>query len=171
MANSNGLVNWYALHTRPRNEKKVTERLAEQGFEVFCPLIKTLRQWSDRKRKVQVPMFPSYIFCRITEKDRNRLLQDPGVMNFVFWLGKPAVVREEEIAAIKKISEIGEEVRVASERLKKGKQVKISEGPFKGLTGKVDKIDNRKVIVWIEQLGCMVRFKYKTEMAEKSREL
>jgi hypothetical protein len=55
--------------------------------------MKTLRQWSDRKKKVQIPMFPSYIFAHTNESERYQLLMDPGVLNFVFWLGKPAIVR------------------------------------------------------------------------------
>ena len=131
---------------------------------MFCPLIKTVRQWSDRKKKVQVPMFPSYIFCRISAQERHLLLQDPGVLNFVFWLGEPAIVREEEIDAIKTIADIGEEILVESNHLEQGKEVKIPDGPFKGLMGRVDKIDNRKVMVFVEQLGCMVSFKYKVEV-------
>jgi transcription antitermination factor NusG len=154
---------WYALYTKPRNEKKVAERLLKNDFEVYCPLIKTLRQWSDRKKKVQVPMFPSYIFCRIAEPERYQLLMDPGVLNFVFWLGKPAVVRDEEIEAIRKIVKEGDEVKVEADQLKKDQLVTIPEGPFKGLTGKVDSIDKRKVLVYVEQLGCIVSFRYKVE--------
>jgi transcription antitermination factor NusG len=154
---------WYALYTKPRNEKKVAERLSKQGYEMYCPLVKTLRQWSDRKKKVHVPMFPSYIFCRINEIERHQLLMDPGVLNFVFWLGKPAEVREEEIEAIRKISNHGDEIKVEANRLEKGQFVKIPEGPFRGLTGKVDSVDKRKVQVYVEQLDCIVSFKYVIE--------
>jgi transcriptional antiterminator RfaH len=75
----------------------VTERLTKTGFEMYCPTIKTLRQWSDRKKKVEAPMFPGYIFAHVNEKERLAILNDPGVLNYVFWLGKPAVVREEEL--------------------------------------------------------------------------
>ena len=154
------MKNWHALYTKPRNEKKVAERLSENEFEVFCPLIKTVRQWSDRKKKVQVPMFPSYIFACVNEADRHELLKDPGILNFVFWLGKPAVVRDEEMAAIKTIAEGGDDIRVTGSGFEKGQFVRIPEGPFKGLTGTVNKLDSRKVIVYVEQLDCMVSFKY-----------
>lgn len=105
-------------------------------------------------------MFPSYIFCRISDSDRHHLLMDPGVLNFVFWLGKPAVVRDDEIEAVKKIANHGDEVKVEANQLEKGQFVKIPEGPFRGLDGIVDKIDKRKVLVFVEQLGCVVSFKY-----------
>lgn len=160
---SKQIEHWYALYTKPRNEKKVVERLGQSGFNVYCPLVKTLRQWSDRKKKVQLPMFPSYIFCRIVEHKRHLLLEDPGVLNFVFWLGKPAIVRDDEIAAIRKIAEVGDDVKVEANTLKKGERVKIPEGPFKGLTGVVNKLDKRKVLVFVEQLDCIVSFKYMVE--------
>lgn len=155
------MKNWYAVYTKPRSEKKVTERLSDTGLEVYCPLIKTLRQWSDRKKKVQLPMFPGYVFVCVSEIERAVVLQDFGVLNFVFWLGKPAVIRENEIATIRKIAENGEEININSEGFEVGRMVKIPEGPFKGMTGIVDKLDKRKVIVLVEQLGCMVSFRYK----------
>lgn len=126
-------------------------------------MVKTLRQWSDRKKKVQLPMFPSYIFAQTNEAERQQLLMDPGVLNFVFWLGKPAIVREEEMEALKRIAETGEDVHVAGSGFEKGQFVTIPEGPFKGLTGTIDKVDSRKVIVFVEQLDCMVSFKYRVE--------
>jgi transcription antitermination factor NusG len=154
--------NWHVIYTKPRNEKKVAARLIDSGYDIYCPLVKTLRQWSDRKKKVQVPMFPSYVFVRVDEKERQGVLQDPGVLNYVFWLGKPAIVRDKEMEAVRQIAEKGEEITVESGRLEKGQFVEIPEGPFKGLTGTVDAVDNRKVIVFIEQLDCKVQFRYQT---------
>ena len=154
------MKSWHVLYTKPRNEKKVAERLTENDFEVYCPLIKTLRQWSDRKKKVQVPMFPSYIFCCVDDTERHLLLQDPGILNFVFWLGKPAIVRDEEIEAIKMIAASGDEIKVEGSGFEKGQFVDIPTGPFKGMSGVIDKLDSRKIIVYVEQLGCMVSFKY-----------
>lgn len=108
-------------------------------------------------------MFSSYIFAYTNELERPFLLHDPGVLNFVFWLGKPAFVRDDEMEAIKKIEAAGDEIQVEGVRLEKGQLVTIPEGPFKGLTGKVDKLDSRKVIVFVEQLDCMVSFRYRVE--------
>ena len=108
-------------------------------------------------------MFPSYIFAHTNEVERQKLLLDPGVLNFVFWLGKPAIVREAEMEAIRKIAGAGEEVLVTGIGFEKGQFVTIPEGPFKGLSGRVDKLDSRKVIVYVEQLDCMVSFRYVVE--------
>ncbi len=151
------------LYTKPRNEKKAADRLTAKGYQVYCPVIRTVRQWSDRKKKVLVPMFSSYIFAYTDELERPHLLYDPGVLNFVFWLGKPALVRDGEMEAIKKIESIGDEIQVEGVRLQKGQLVTIPEGPFKGLSGKVDKLDSRKVIVFVEQLDCMVSFRYRVD--------
>lgn len=108
-------------------------------------------------------MFPGYVFVRVSENERSLILQDSGVLNYVYWLGKPAVVRDNEIDAIKEIAENGEEININSDTFEVGKLVKIPGGPFKGMTGRVDKLDKRKLIVLVEQLGCMVSFKYKAE--------
>jgi transcription antitermination factor NusG len=155
--------NWYVLYTKPRSEKKSSDRLLQEGYEVYCPLIKTMRQWSDRKKKVSLPMFPSYIFIHIDEKSRQEPLRDPGVMNYIYWLGKPAIVREEEIKAIREIENQGSDIVVQGSGFERGQFIEIPDGPFKGLAGTVDKVDNRKVLVYIEQLGCIVQFYYKTE--------
>jgi transcriptional antiterminator RfaH len=157
------MISWHAIYTKPRSEKKVAERLSEQEIEVYCPLIKTVRQWSDRKKKVQLPMFPGYVFVRVSELERTEVLQDYGVLNFVFWLGKPAIVRDNEIEAIREIAEHGNEVNIQSKSFEVGQLVTIPDGPFKGMSGKIDKLDKRKIIVLVEQLGCTVSFKYKVE--------
>jgi transcription antitermination factor NusG len=151
---------WYVLYTKPRNEKKVAERLSLAGYEMYCPLIRTLKQWSDRKKHVSVPMFPSYIFIRIEEAARKDVLRDQGILNYVFWLGKPAVIRDNEIEAIKRIEAQGSEIKVEGGKPEKGQMVEIPEGPFKGMIGRVDKVDRTRVLLYIEQLGCIVQFKY-----------
>jgi len=157
------ITHWYVLYTKPRSEKKVTDRLTDTGYEVYCPLIRTMRQWSDRKKKVSVPMFPSYIFIHIDVKRRQEPLQDSGVMNYVYWVGKPAVIRDKEIEAIKEIENKGSDIVVQGSGFERGQFIEIPDGPFKGLNGTVDKVDNRKVLVYIEQLGCIVQFYYKAQ--------
>ncbi|XOV91191.1 MAG: transcription termination/antitermination NusG family protein [Bacteroidota bacterium] len=76
------LSHWYVLYTRPRNEKKVIQRL-ENEFEVFCPLVTTKRQWSDRKKKVSEPLFRSYVFVKVTEAERQDVLRTPGVVCYI----------------------------------------------------------------------------------------
>ncbi|MEM6522314.1 MAG: UpxY family transcription antiterminator [Bacteroidota bacterium] len=149
---------WFVVYTKPRSEKLVTKRLIDQSVEVFCPLINTVRQWSDRKKKVQLPMFTGYIFVHISEKDLARVREDKGVLNFVYWLGKPAVVKDQEIEAIAKIAEIGKSIQIKNMDLDKGSPVVLPDGPFKGCEGYVDRIDKGKVSIHIHQLGCLVHF-------------
>jgi transcription antitermination factor NusG len=91
---------WYVIYTQPRNEKKVAERLQNLGITVYCPLITIIKQWSDRKKKVQVPLLNSYVFVHLNDKDREAVFQVSGVVRYLFWLGKPAIVRDEEIQAL-----------------------------------------------------------------------
>ena len=154
------MKNWLVIYTKPRNEKKVAERLEQEGFEAYCPLIQTMRQWSDRKKKVSVPMFPSYVFVHISEKERLEIVKVPGVMNFIFWQGRPAIVRDEEIESVRHIEEKGQNVEVSALQVEKGQLITIPSGPLKGQKGVVDKIDKKTMLIYIEQLGCQVRFRY-----------
>ena len=101
-----------------------------RGIELFCPLIVTIRQWSDRRKKVKIPMFTSYVFAHIDAKGFGVVRCDTGVLNFVYWQGKPAVIRNEEIEPIKRIASQGTDITVESEHVKIGDEVRIKEGPF-----------------------------------------
>ena len=148
------------IYTKPRNEKKISERLVAKGFEVYCPLVTTVRHWSDRKKTVKVPMFTSYVFARVAEMERVSILEDPGVLNFVYWQSHPAVVRQQEIEAIRKIEQHGLDVEVSGHRPSKGESIEITEGPFKGLSGEVRKLDKRRLSVWVESIKSLVTFNY-----------
>lgn len=151
---------WYLIYTKPRNEKKVAERLEKGGYTVYCPLVKSLRKWSDRKKKVQIPMFTSYVFIYMTERDHATVMRDPGVLFFIFWLGKLAIVKDHEIAAIREIVANAEDIKVSALKVTKGQMIRIKEGTFKGLGGKITSVSKNIVIIYIEQLGCQIQFKY-----------
>jgi transcription antitermination factor NusG len=93
---------WLAVYSRPRWEKKVNQLLTEKGFESYCPLNKVRRKWSDRVKVVEEPLFKSYVFVKVKEEDRTAVRMTSGVINFVYWDGKPAVIKEREINAIKR---------------------------------------------------------------------
>ena len=93
-------MNWYAIYTKPRNEKKVTETLNSMGIEAYCPMVTSIKQWSDRKKKVTAPVLPSYVFVKIEEQKRNEVFQVAGIVRYVYWLGKPAIIRAIEIEAL-----------------------------------------------------------------------
>lgn len=144
---------WYVLYTKPKNEKKVYERLSLQGFECYCPCQKILKQWSDRKKWVEEPVFKSYVFIKIpsTYVERITILQTPGVVRFLFWLGKEAVVKQSEIEVIQKF--LGEYNSVEITSFEVGSKLKIRDGVLKGMDGTVDYQTDKEVILKIERLG------------------
>ena len=92
--------NWYVVYTRPRWEKKVAARLLEAGIEHYCPLNKVQKQWSDRKKVVHEPLFKGYVFVLVDELRKWDIKSVDGILNYVYWLGKPALVKQEEIDTI-----------------------------------------------------------------------
>ena len=146
---------WFVIYTKSRNEKKVAELLQKNGVEVFCPLVKLKKNWSDRKKIVETPLFKSYVFVNLSEKDRNVVFNVPGVIRYVFWLKKPAVVRDSEIESLKTI--LHETIDSFSiENYQIGDTVKISEGVFKGLDGVIEKQSNNKLHVILENVGIKI---------------
>ena len=93
---------WYAIYTKPRWEKKVHALLTEKKIESYCPLNKVRKKWSDRMKTVEEPLFKSYVFARVSEEEQTRVRMTAGVMNFVYWQGKPAIIRAKEIETIRK---------------------------------------------------------------------
>ena len=98
------IKNWYAIFTKPRSEKKVLQRMLDNDIEAFLPLIKTVRQWSDRKKTLEVPLIPSYIFVFLPERELYRTLPIQGTVSVLKHLGKPAKVREVEIENLRILS-------------------------------------------------------------------
>jgi transcription antitermination factor NusG len=144
---------WFAIYTRPRWEKKANLLLVEKGVESYCPLNKVKRKWSDRMKVVEEPLFKSYVFVKIAETDRSMVRMTSGVINFVYWNGKPAVIKEKEIQNIKRFLDEFENVEVHPLELKTNQRVKIASGPLMDQEGKVLDVRNKKVKVAIDSLG------------------
>ncbi|MBL7732623.1 MAG: UpxY family transcription antiterminator [Chitinophagaceae bacterium] len=144
---------WLAVYTRPRWEKKVFQLLAEKGFEAYCPLNKVRRKWSDRVKVVQEPLFKSYVFVRIGDKERSSVRLISGTINFVYWNGKPAVIKEKEISAIKRFLDEHENVEVRQTPLKVNERVRVTNGTLMDQEGKVLAIRRKTVQVAIDSLG------------------
>lgn len=143
-------THWRAFYTRPKHEKKVHDRLMEQGFEVFCPIVKTRIRWSDRWKKVYKPVLPGYIFAHVDERQRLEVVQDPSIINTVFWNKKPALVREEEIHAMKYLLHGAEED--FSDTYADGDSVTITNGEFRGLQGVVIRVNKQTLSLRLESL-------------------
>jgi transcriptional antiterminator NusG len=147
---------WYALYTKPRNEKKAAEELSKKGFEVFMPVLNTVKQWSDRKKKVQIPMFNSYIFVNTHyEKYYLDILQTNGIVKFVRIGKELSPIRNEQINYIKTFLTHEYELQVIGDiRPNLNQPVEIMEGPFKGMKGKlVEYRHNQYFAIEIEQIG------------------
>lgn len=144
---------WYALYTRPRWEKKVNDLLTRKGMEAYCPLNRVRRRWTDRTKIVQVPLFTSYVFVNITEAEKGEVRFTDGVVNFVYWERKPAIIRNEEIELIKKFLRDYEDVEVRPISLTEGQRVRIRTGVMMNKEGVVVQIKNNRAVVVIESLG------------------
>ncbi len=147
---------WLALYSRPRWEKKVAQLLTEKGLESYCPVNKVRRKWSDRVKIVEEPLFKSYVFVRVTDEDRTAVRMTPGVINFVYWNGKPALIKEKEINAIKQFLNDYENVEVKPIKLELNQRVKITKGPLMDQEGQVLDLQRKTVKVAIDSLGYLL---------------
>jgi len=148
---------WYAIYTNPRAEKKVLDRMLDSGIEAFLPMETVIRQWSDRKKKVDVPMIKSYVFVKVERKEIfSKVLKVFGAVRVLRYLGKPAVIKDYEIENLRIISKNGANlVDVSSEiNIEIGEVVEIEKGPFHGLKGKCARINGKKGVVFeMEMFG------------------
>jgi transcription antitermination factor NusG len=144
---------WLAVYTRPRWEKKVNQLLIEKGLESYCPLNKVRRKWSDRVKLVEEPLFKSYVFVKVTEQDRSKVRMTNGAINFVYWDGKPAVIKEKEITAIKRFLDEYENVEARPIELKVNQRVRITKGTLMDNEGKVLDLRHKTAKVAIDSLG------------------
>jgi transcription antitermination factor NusG len=146
---------WFVLYTQPRNEKKVAERLEKLGITAYCPMTIQVRQWSDRKKKVEVPLLNSYVFVHLEEADRKLVFEVPGIVRYLFWLGEPAIVRDEEIKTLQNwLSLDFAELKV--EALKPGDTIMLKEGAFKNQEARIKTISKNKMQLVLTSLGILV---------------
>src|SRR5271170_1513984 len=108
---SGSRMNWFVLYTKPRWEKKVYTLLTGNNIEAYCPLNRVRKKWSDRWKWVEEPLFKSYVFVQIAPEDQTRVRLANGVVNFVYWLGKPAIIKDKEIETIRKFLNDYDEVQ------------------------------------------------------------
>ena len=144
---------WNVLYTKSKTEKKVFERLSNLGIDVYCPCQRTLKKWSDRKKWVNEPVFKSYIFVKAPDSESQKLqiLNTPGVVRFLYWLGQPAQVRQVEIDAIR--SFLGEHQSVESVSFDVGLKLNVKQGVLKGSEGVVLYQTKNEVALRVDKLG------------------
>jgi len=149
----NKVPHWYALRTKYRHEKKVDNRLQEKGLTSYLPLNTVYHKWSDRQKKITVPLFSCYVFVYMIMKDQLRILQTDGAVNLVSFNGKPSPIPENQIDAIKLV--LGEKNTVEQVRsFTPGKKVRIKQGVFKGLEGVlVENKNNYRFVICIDSIN------------------
>lgn len=145
--------NWYAIYTKPRNEKRVAELLSKQGIANYLPLLNSVRQWSDRKKIIEVPLFSSYIFVHIDEKEYFTVIKVQGIVKFVSFEKKRVAIPVCQIEAIRKFIATGEEIITDEMNYTLGKRVRVTRGDMKGLQGVlVELLGKQRVKVEIESI-------------------
>lgn len=155
------MKNWYVVYTKPKWEKKVAEKLSQIGIECYCPLITQVKEWSDRKKKIEVPLFNSYVFVQLPDTDRNSVFQVSGVIRYLFWLGKPAIVKDGEIDIIKNSLKAPNISDISVTSIQVGDRIKLESGVFSNQDAIVQEISNTYYTLVLESLGCVLKIKYK----------
>lgn len=160
-------IHWFAVQTRPRWEKKVATSLDDKGIEHYCPLQKVVRQWSDRKKVVLEPVFKSYVFVRIEEVNKWEIKKINGILNYVYWLGKPAHIRDEEIVTIRKFLNEFEEVSVEQKNFHLNAKVRIKQGVLMNYEGLIVEISGNRIIVKIDSMDLQLSAHFDKKNLEK----
>ena len=148
-------MKWFVLYTKPNFEIKVADGINAHGINAYCPTFTQIKQYSDRKKKVQKPLLPSYVLVQLSEQDRPNVFSIPGVVRYLFWLGKPAVVQEEEIELLRNnLKGVFDDAKIS--KLSIGKEYTIPSGPLKGQTGTVLDVLKNKLRLELPSLGLFV---------------
>ncbi|AUS05856.1 UpxY family transcription antiterminator [Pseudotamlana carrageenivorans] len=150
-------MNWKVLYVKPRNEKKIAAALSYLGITAYCPSVTEIRQWSDRKKKVEVPLLKSYVLVQITEKDHDLVFQIPGVVRYLFWLGKPAIVKDSDIQVMKDwLSQ--KNIQAQVENIQPGDRIKIKTGLFEGEKALVHEVSTNRIQLLLLDLDMKITF-------------
>jgi transcription antitermination factor NusG len=147
---------WYAVYTKPRWEKKVSELLTKRKIENYCPLNTVVRKWSDRKKKVSEPLFTSYVFVRTSEDQHTQIKQVSGIINLVYWLNRPAVIKDREIEAIREFINEYRNVRLEKTNVNMNDMVRVLSGPLMEYEGNVIGLKSNTVKIVLPSLGYLM---------------
>ena len=146
---------WFVIYTRPQQELKVASQLSDMGIINYCPTITLVKQYSDRKKKVSKPLLSSYVMVQLEEKERNRVFSCTGIVRYLFFLGKPAIVAASDIKLMQNhLNGVYNDSKVTT--LSVGDSHTITQGPFSGVSGRVVETDNTKVKLELASLGMCI---------------
>lgn len=158
---------WHAVYVNSRAEKKIGDTLLGRNIEAYVPLVKTMRQWSDRKKMVELPLLNGYVFVRTSLHENDEVLHTKGVVSFVKNLGKIAVIRDPEIEHLKRLVSLGYsvEAQAIDKKYNAGDKIRIRGGVLKGIEGYVvEDGDQKQIEVLLESIGQCIRVKLPREL-------
>ncbi len=159
---------WYPVYTYPRAEKKAQLALENKGIEVYLPLKRQQKQWSDRKKWVEEPFIKSYIFVKITEQEQAEVLMTKGVSRFIYFGNKIASMPERQINDLRLLMASSLEMEITEERLLPGEKIVIKAGPLKGMTGEIISYRSQKQLALrLESLGCSIIIQIATSLISR----
>ncbi len=152
--NSSNISEWFVFYVKSRTEFKADRLLKRDGFESYLPTIKTLKQWSDRKKWVEEPLFKSYIFVKVKKHQLYNVLQISPIVTYVRFAGEPAIIHQRHIDLIKELIVNKTKFELSAKVVKVGENIKIKSGPFKGQSGVVKELrGKRKLLVSLESIN------------------
>ena len=162
---------WYAVYTKPHCEKKVADLLTRKGIENYCPQNKVLKHWSDRKKIIHAPLFSSFVFVRIFMEEQPAIRQTNGILNFAFWLNKPAVIKDKEIEIIKRFLKEHSFVTLEKVDVHFNDVIKINPAPLIEQEGKVVSINSKTVKMILPSLGYILCAEVETANVKVIKEI
>jgi transcription elongation factor/antiterminator RfaH len=149
---------WYAVSVRPRHEKLVARHLEHQGLNCFLPVYRSVRRWKDRRKELDMALFPGYVFVNLNARDRSGVLRAPGVLRFVTFQGQPAAVPDSEIRALESSMSAGLRPQ-PHPYLHKGRRVRVKRGPLVGAEGiMIRRKDRFRLVLSIDLIMRSVMF-------------
>ncbi|MBD2752596.1 UpxY family transcription antiterminator [Spirosoma validum] len=147
---------WFVIYTKSNTEKRVADDLRKRNITVYCPLIREKRKWSDRVKIVENPLFRSYCFVHVSDNERNQVFGVAGVVGYLHWLKKPAIVRDEEIEIIKKLLNDVDHAAIQLQQYSVSDKVRINSGVFMEQEGHVVAHQGKKLVLRLESLGVSI---------------
>ncbi|MBZ9777961.1 UpxY family transcription antiterminator [Psychroflexus sp. CAK8W] len=150
---------WFVLYTKPRSEKKLAEQLLGDGIQAYCPTRVEIKQWSDRKKKVETPLLPSMILVNIKDEERDRVFNRKHAVRYLYWLGRPARVTTEEVESLRSMIEDSQFESQGLEKLKPGEKLDMTSLGFEHIQGTVQFVNDQECWIVLENLGYVVKFK------------
>ena len=151
-------MKWYVLHTKPKSEKKVEEKLLSLGINAYCPTRTEIRFWSDRKKRVEAPVLPSMVLVNIDDNEINKVFECSSVIRYMFWLGKRATVRQSEIDILQKY--LNGDYNLLNSKfsdIKVGDNCSLSS--FNNEKGIVNRISKNNIWIYLKSIGYSVKLK------------